>query len=90
LVPEDDVRDEAALVLPGEQGANLVRRSLGIRARPDDRVEARVPEPLERVDAEGGNREPEPTAVEQDGLRVRREELPRRLLDVIDQLALSR
>ena len=72
-LPEDDVRDEPVRLLHGEEPAQLVRRALGVEARPDDRVEARVPEPLERVGAYARDREAVEPAVELAGLGVRLE-----------------
>ncbi len=56
LIPEHDVRNESARLLPGEEAAQLVSRPLGVGATPDDRVEARIPEPLERILAVRRNR----------------------------------
>ena len=72
-LPEDDVRDEPVRLLHGEEPAQLVCRALGVEARPDDRVEARVPEPLERVGAYARDREAVEPAVELAGLGVRLE-----------------
>jgi hypothetical protein len=74
-LPEDDVRDQPVRLLRREQAAELVRRPCRIEARPDDRVEARVPEPLERVVANARDGEAEQAAVELGGLAVRLEEL---------------
>ena len=69
-LPEDDVRDEPVRLLHGEEPAQLVRGALGVEARPDDRVEAGVPEPLERVGAYARDREAVEPAVELAGLGV--------------------
>ena len=73
--PEDDVRDQPVGLLDCEEPAQLGRRPLRIEARPDDRVEARVPEPLERVVAHARHGEAVEPAVQLAGLRVRREQV---------------
>ena len=80
-LPEDDVRDQPVCLLHREQSAKLVRGALRVEARPGDRVEARVPEPLERVVAHGWNREAEQPIAELGGLGVRLEQGMRALVE---------
>ena len=80
-VPEDDMGNEAVAALPGEQPAQLLGRALRVEARPDDRVEARVPEPLERVRLGRRHAERVRAPALDGGLRVGLEQLPGRGLE---------
>ena len=81
LVPEHDVRDEPVVRLPRQQRAQLVGRPLAVEPRPDDRVEAGVPEPLERIRMRGRDREAVEDAVLVSGPRVRLEQCGRPLVE---------
>src|SRR5215212_9057427 len=81
LIPEDDVRHEAVARLPREQAAKLLRGALGVEARPGDRVEAGVPEPLKGIRLGRRDAERVGTSVLDGRLRVGREQLPRCCLE---------
>jgi hypothetical protein len=68
------VRDEPVRLLDGEEATELVGRPLRVEARPDDGVEARIPEPLERVVTHAGHREAVQPVFQLAGLRVRLEQ----------------
>ena len=69
-IPEDDVRCEPIVSLPREQPSQLIGGPLRIRARPHDRMEARIPEPLKRVGPNRRHREAIGAPVSHRALRV--------------------
>jgi hypothetical protein len=81
VLPEDVVGDEPVGLLDREEAAQLVRGPHGVEARPDDRMEARIPEPLKRVVAYGRHREAVQPAGDLGGLSVRLEEVARAVVE---------
>ena len=71
VVGEDHVRDHAVRPLAAEHRAQLAGRPLRIVTGEPDRDEARVPEPLVRVDARGGTRPVAAPVPVEDGERRR-------------------